>query len=274
MLEDFDHKTGRNVVGALRWQMLYLRLATQSRSKTIRKYRPEVKKFLLNQNERIVERFNSMFGIKSGDDSFPIQDIDHIVRLMMPDSEDLLIKDAVRPMHTSGIQKAVEDINTAAGGTVVASIANPKIVERLMMLGNRITKVNPSTRGLLKDIILRSVRDGENVSTIRDRIREAGLNEYYQGRAMTIARTETRMAYDAGGKVAYSEMGANATFDVVGCVGTLAGTNELGLSASYGDFTETIGSCGVLGVPMDLWDDVSNIHHINHAGCMVTSERL
>ena len=99
------------------------------------------------------------------------------------------------------------------------------------------------------------------------------MKEYYQGRSITIARTETRSAYDAGGKIVYSELGTQK-IDVVGCRGTLAGTNELGLHASYGDFSEPAGSCGVLGADFNLWDAISESHHINHAGVMVTSERL
>ena len=256
--------------------MDFIEAATKSRDKTQRKYKPDISNFIVKQSERIVDRYNEFFGIKSDDINFPIDQLDNVVNFVMPGSEDFLLKAEMRPLHTSAIQKSIEDINQLSVSTVVVSSAltNQDVIHRLDNLSTKIVRVNDSTKSIIRDIILDGVSNGQNVIDIRERIRETGINEYYQGRAMSIARTETRYAYDAGGKVAYSQLGSEGTFDVVGCVGTLGVTNELGLTASYGNRKEDYGSCGVIGVTMHLWDKVSDIHHVNHQGVMVTSERL
>lgn len=256
--------------------MDYIEAATKSRDKTQKKYRPDISSFIVKQSERIIDRFNEFFGTKDDDQMFPIDQLDNVVNFIVPGSEDFLLKAEMRPLHTSALQKAVEDISQLKLSTVAisASLSNQEVIHRLENISQKVVRVNDATKTMIRDIILDGVSKGQNLIDIRERIRDAGINEYYQGRAFTIARTETRYAYDAGGHLAYSKLGPDGNFDVVGCVGTLQGTNELGLQAAYGNYSEPYGSCGVLSVTMHLWNQVSDIHHINHQGVMVTSERL
>jgi len=272
-IKTFDAKSKRNLVGAFSWQMEYLELGTKSREKTAKKYRKDISKFFKDQTYRMLERYDQFFNIKQPD--FPINQVDYLVELMFPRVEDLMLEETARPMHTSAIQKAPDDINSIATNAIAidTSLSNPDIVLRLNALGKLITRVNGSSQRIIRDVILRGIRDGDNVLTIRDSILKAGLNEYYENRALTIARTETRAAYDAGSKLALDKTTIKK-FDVIGCVGTLGIPNALGLIASYGDFKETMGSCGVLGVDMLLWDAVSSLHHVNHGGMAVSAARL
>ena len=228
-----------------------------------------MKTFLQAQNVRALDRYDTFFGIKASE--FPLTDVDAVVRFMIPDIEDTALIEASKPMHTSGIQKGVEDVNKLTTAEAVSSVSSTKVVFRLETLGQGITRVNDSTKVFLRHIILNGIKEDLSIYDIRDNIQKAGVDEYYQGRSLNIARTETRLAYDAGNKIAYDEIGI-VKFDVVGCVGTLAGTNSLGLSASYGDFSESIGSCGVLEVDMYLWDAVSQSHHPSHGGSQVASD--
>lgn len=266
-LYTFDYKAGRNLVGAKPNQMPYLIKANKSREKTTKKYKPEISEFFIKQSDRIMQRYNEFFNIKA-DIIFPVDQVEAVIEFILPPSEITEMKAAYNPMQTSGIQKAIEDVNDLADVAVDASLTNATVLSRLNNLAERVVMVDKSTKYMIRQNILNGISDGRGVLEIAQDIRKLGINEYYQGRALTIARTETRVAYDAGGSIASKELGASK-FDVVGCVGTLAGVNELGLSASYGDFSETIGSCGVLGVEMALWDSVSAIHHCNHMGCQV-----
>jgi hypothetical protein len=268
-LYTFDYKAGRNLIGAKPDQMPYLVRANKSRDKTTKKYKPEISKFFLDQSDRIMQRYNEFFNIKS-DIIFPVDQVEAVIEFILPPSEIGLMKETYRPMQTSGVQKAVEDINELADVAVDASLTNATVLSRLNNLAERVVMVDKSTKYMIRQNILNGISDGRGVLEIAQDIRKLGINEYYEGRALAIARTETRVAYDAGGSIASKELGASK-FDVVGCVGTLAGVNELGLSASYGDFSETIGSCGVLGVEIALWDSVSSIHHPNHGGTMIAT---
>lgn len=175
-------------------------------------------------------------------------------------------------MHTSAVQKSIEDINSlSTTASVDSSLTNVNVQNAIAQLGQRVTRVNQVTKELIRQSITTSVNDGLGVVETAQNLRTLGLDEYYANRALTIARTETRLAYSEGSRISFVDLQVEK-FDVVGCVGTLAGTNELGLSASYGDFTETVGSCGVLDVPMNLLDSVVLIHHPNHSGVEVPTE--
>ena len=242
--------------------MPYLHAGTASKEKTIKKYKPKMATMLKSQNDRIVDRYAEYFNLKS--DDFPLYDVDVLIDYILPDIEDDIIKTETVPMHTSGIQKGVEDINDIAKVSVDSGLGNIAVAQALNNIGLQVTRVNASTKIFLRRIILKGVADGDGVLAISDRIKEAGVNECYKGRALAIARTETRKAYDEGGRIAYKDLGVEK-FDVVGCVGTLVGT-------TYGSRTETYGACGLLGLPMIRWDDISGMHHPNHAGTMTATE--
>jgi hypothetical protein len=254
--------------------MDYMAAATKSRDKTAKKYKSDIDKFFQEQSDRFALVYKQFFDIKS-DVPFPIDKTDELLDLFFTNYENEILVLATNPMHTSGAQKAVEDINklSTVATVVGASLSNPSLVVGLQRISQKITRVNASTKLLMKRIILNGIAEGEGVVSIGQMIRTAGLNEYYEGRALAVARTETRIAYDLGGKVSYTELGIGE-FDVVGCTGTLSGATKDGLTASYGDYSEPIGACGILNAPMRLWDAVSNEHHPNHNGAMVSSEQL
>ena len=268
-LYTFDYKQNRNLVGAKPAQMPYLIKANKSREKTTKKYKPTISEFFIKQSDRIMERYSEFFNLKN-DSNFPIDKLEALIEFILPPSEIDIMKETYTPMHTSGLQKSIEDVNELADATVDASLTNSTVVSRLNRLAERVVMVDKSTKYMIRQNVLNGITEGRGVIEIAQDIRKLGINEYYEGRSLAIARTETRVAYDAGGSIANQELGAQ-NFDVVGCVGTLAGVNELGLSASYGDFSETIGSCGVLGADIALWDEVSSIHHPNHGGAMVAT---
>lgn len=252
--------------------MPFLEKGKRAQDKTVKKYRPDFTKFLKLQTERILARMNSEFNFKGPNDLIPESDIDTLIEVIFPmPFENDQLKQTAKPLHTSGMIKQMEISNEILGTSVLASISNPEVIAALARLGNKITRVNDATREMLRDIVSNGVKNGDNVLTIADNIRETGLNEWYQGRALAIAQTESRYAADAGGRAIYREVGIEK-FDVLGCVGTLAAPNELGLSSSYGDFSESNGSCGVLEVDMELWDAVSGLHHPRHQGVQAPSE--
>jgi len=236
--------------------MPFLKAGTASKDKTVKKYKPKMATMLKSQNDRIVDRYREYFNLKA--DNIPIYEVDILIDYILPDIEDGIIKTETVPMHTSGIQKGIEDINDIAKVSVDASLGNIAVAQALNNIGLQVTRVNSSTKVFLRRIVLKGIADGDGVLAISDKIKDAGVNEYYKGRALAIARTETRKAYDEGGKIAFTDLGVEK-FDVVGCVGTLVGT-------TYGSRTETYGACGLLGLPMIRWDEISGKHHINHAG--------
>lgn len=252
--------------------MEFLRAGTKSRDKTIKKYRPAIKQFFDEQTLRIVLRYNDFFNIKANEPIINPADLEVLINYILPlPQENAALKQATKPMHTSAVQKAIEDIDDIAGASVISSLSNVQVANSILHLANKITDINITTRSILRDILEQGIADGRNIYDIANDIRDTGLDEWYANRSLAIARTETRMAYDAGGQIAYKELGVES-FSVIGCIGTLNGANDFGYPATYGDFSETIGSCGVTEMPFNLWDGVSAIHHPNHAGLQVADK--
>ncbi|WP_438979984.1 hypothetical protein [Polynucleobacter sp.] len=252
--------------------MPFLEKGKRAQDKTVKKYRPDFTKFFKSQTDRILLRLNSEYNFKSPNDLIPENEIDTLIEVIFPmPFENDQLKNTARPLHTSGMIKQMEISNEILGSSVLASISNMEVQAALLRLGNLITRVNDATREMLRETISTGIKNGDNVLTIADNIRDTGLNEWYEGRALAIAQTESRYAADAGGRAVYRELGVEK-FDVLGCVGTLAAPNALGLSSSYGDFSESNGSCGVLEVDMELWDQVSGLHHPRHQGVQAPSE--
>ena len=253
--------------------MPYLETAQRSKDKTIGKYKPKIKKFFTAQTMRILERYNDYLNLPklSGDDILTPRQVDPLIDYLMPDIENQLLAETMKPMHTSGTQKAIEDINKLSGASVSSALTNAQVVSGLQVLGQRITRINQTTKAILKDVVMQGVENGDNIFAIANSIQDTGIDEFYKGRSLAIARTETRMAYDLGGRIAYKELGVEK-FDIVGCVSVMPGENDLGISPGYGSETnDKNGTCGSLDVPMQLWDRASSLAHINHQGVMVAS---
>lgn len=253
--------------------MELLTSGTRSKDKTTKKYKPTVSKFFVDQTNRILERYNEYFNIPklAGTEFINSNDIDVIVDYIMPPIENEILTSTAKPMHTSAIQKSITNVNAATGATVASALTNAQVVADIAGLGNKITRVNIVTKSLIRDVINQSVAEGQNIFETANVIKDTGVNEYYKNRALTIARTETRLAYDAGGKIAYSALKVE-TFDIIGCVSVMPGTNDLGVSPGYGSqANDNSGCCGSLDVPMNLWDTASGLNHINHNGIMVAS---
>ena len=102
--------------------MDFIEAATKSREKTQKKYRPDISQFLVKQSDRAIDRFNEYFGTKDDDQQFPLDQLDNVVNFIIPPSEDFLLKSEMRPLHTSAVQKSIEDINqlTLTAATVSA----------------------------------------------------------------------------------------------------------------------------------------------------------
>lgn len=255
ILEDYKHEINgvkRNEVGATPGQMKYLKAVDKSKSGTVSKYKGKLNGFLDTQYARVSESLRKESGITAGtiDIIFPIQ------------SEDEILKQTMKPLHTSSIQKAANDSNSLLGSAFDSSLNNPEVSVMLANLGSKVTRVNQTTKKAINSIIKLGVDNGLELSKIADDIE--GLIGRNRQRALTIARTETNIAYRTTAKKTFEEIEVK-TFDIVGCVGTvMPGFGIGGRSAGYGTQDEVIGNCGILDIPMRLFDSIE--HHPNHQG--------
>jgi hypothetical protein len=74
----------------------------------------------------------------------------------------------------------------------------------LDLLGNRIVRISERTRRDVVKTIADATQDGKTIAEIADDIRNL-FEQTYAGRAQTVARTETQVAYNRSSALAYTE---------------------------------------------------------------------
>jgi DNA-directed RNA polymerase subunit F len=129
--------------------------------------------------------------------------------------------------------------------------------DRSYRIASKVTKINNTTRKLLKSEILKSLKDGLSVSETSKKLRD--LIPQMNRRIPTIVRTEMSRATDEGVKQAMKESKVITHCSVMGC------EKEEPLFTYNGQST-----CNVENVPIGEVDGVE--FHINHTGAWVPSK--
>jgi hypothetical protein len=201
-------------------------------SKQVPAAQKEILEFLNKQVERIVA------GLTDED----LKSTDLLsTKAISFDGEDKEVKKFIRTVHDRAIKTAVEDVNEVySANSEVSTTAEVK------NLGKLITRINDTTREFIVRNIKDGVQEGLNVNQIASKIVDRA-NEINESRALMIARTETRMAYQAGTKMVFEDMGVK-TFSIIGC-----SEEEPGYD------------CNREGMPMDY----EPVLHPNCTGCVV-----
>lgn len=237
------------------FQVQYLRSALKSRNAIEEKFVGKIASFFEEEKHRVLAK------IKSDWKSFSVKDLPGMSVIYDLSEEEDLLTAKMTPLYTSGVQRSISDVNKINGSNINISLSNPYVKSAISKLGDRITgtvdgrgnkiDVAQSTKNELQNILTNAVNDNLSLSELQDQIQNK-FDEWQGYRARRIARTESRAAWDAGAKVAYTEIGVK-TIDVVGCT----------------EF-EAEWDCGAQGVPLDEVDSLA--FHPNHNGCFAPSE--
>lgn len=256
--EDYVASDGR------KWQVRYLREGLKARVKTEDQYTPKMERFYKSQKNRvlkaIMDNAEKIFRIMSQKSDYPIMSKgieDNILEIIFNiNEENEIIRKDVRPLHTSAIQKAISNNNDITGSVVNPNLSNPFVANEIDRLGKNIVgsvntngdfiSVNETIRKQISKIITKTVATGEGIEEMTSQIDKA-LGGQARMKARRIARTESRVAYDAGSKMAYKELGVEY-IDVVGC-----------------EQLEPDSDCGARKVPIDK----PLVFHPNHIGVVV-----
>lgn len=242
------------------FQAKYLRKALKDRNGNEDRFAFELKHFFKDQGERIIKRFNDEFGEKKADLSL-LNHPEKVASIIYDiDFEGKELKKELKKLHTSGVQKGVNGVNTIAGVNINANLSNPFVHAAIKRLVGRATgfmasgkkiSINQTTWADITIIISNGVDKGLTVQEMSDNI-GAKFEQYQGSRARMIARTESRAAWDAGAEVAYRELDVTHV-DVIGCT----------------QF-EATSDCGKQGQPINKELEF----HPNHIGVIVPSKEI
>lgn len=234
-----------------RFQAQYLRASLTSRSAMVEKYVGSYSEYFKNQAKEINAIFTAK---KSLEDEQKINDIKKDVEAYMA-TQATTEGQLLTPLHTSGVQRGVADINVITGAGVIATTSNPFVRFMIADLGVKITgKLTATTLQDLRSLFQKAVEEGWAVVQLQSEIADK-FSDYQGYRARMIARTEARMAWDAGAMVAYEDLGVKS-FDVVGCT----------------QF-EPNSDCGKINIPLARVK-AGLTFHPNHIGAVAPSDRI
>jgi hypothetical protein len=243
------------------FQQKYLKQSLKTRAKIEDTYTFKLAGYFKAQETRCINKFMAKYGSKD----MPIintkgLDPTEAVNIMFDiGTEELLLGQELRSMYTSGVQRAIQDINTIAGSSINSQTSNPHVTAAIGRIGRMIkgqkteSVITETTRKDLESVIMSSVRDSLTIEETQKAISDK-FTEFQGTRARMIARTETRAAWDAGATVGYTELGVKM-LDVVGCTG--------------GD-DYPLSDCNRANVPILMAGQLS--FHPKHIGCLVPAE--
>jgi HK97 family phage portal protein len=246
IVQTFNKSTGFKKL----YQAKFLRRSLLSRNVIEEKFTGIISEYFKRVGAEVVSIFKKGLGVKS--DSIPddILEVQKYVEIFLA-SNIQAEKEMLKPLHTAGVQRAINDTNEIAGSGISPSFSNPFVKGAVENLANDITgKLTETTKRDMRRIFARAINDGWDISRMQAEI-ERKFTQYQGSRARTIARTEARASWDAGAAVSYIDIGVKK-IDVVGC-----------------KMFEYNSDCGRQDIPVELIKSLK--FHPNHIGALVPS---
>lgn len=116
------------------------------------------------------------------------------------------LEERMRDFYPGVMKLAYSDANAALPVDVAFDLSNPAIKKTIRQLARKVRNVTETTRDEIRAIIDRGTEAGLSVSDMAKQIRERG-EIASKTRSLTIARTESAVAYSTGSVLAYKEAG-------------------------------------------------------------------
>ena len=248
-----------------KFQLKYLRAGLKARVKTEDSYVSTLESYLSAQAKRVNQAFidnkEKITQLITNQDEIQKKGFFDDLLTIVFDSkvEDSMLIEEIRPLHTSSVSKAINNVNGLAGAAVNPNLSNPVIANMLDRLGKGIVStttvagvtysVNETAKKEIARVTTKGIQAGQTIEELQDAISNS-LGSKAEFRARRLARTESRIAYDSASKYAYTTLGVK-TVDVVGCT----------------QF-EPDSDCGKKNIPIDTPLEF----HPNHIGVVVPSE--
>jgi len=123
-----------------------------------------------------------------------------------PDEWAEITIEAGLPVIRQIVEEAGEDAITLIDSSLSFDLADPRVVELISERSVEFAKINVKTSEQIRAVISEGITEGESIEQLRARVMDK-FNEITEGRARTIARTETASASNAAAKEGYQQAG-------------------------------------------------------------------
>lgn len=158
-------------------------------------FKRAVKKFFQEQQDRINNRIEQLFGEKT----VKLKDADNIIELLANwIEENEKLKKLLKILWVEGWKEAVDVVDTAFNFGISFDLLNQRFLDWVENYGaEQVKGINETTKQSLREEISQGIALGESVAKLRDRVSKV-FTEAKGIRAETIARTESHNSVSAG----------------------------------------------------------------------------
>lgn len=140
-------------------------------------------------------------------------DLRDIAEIDWNDEEAELAKTLNRFYLLNG-ETAFAEVADQLGIDIAWDLANPNVRRVMNDLAQRVTGINETTRTDVQQVVTEALDEGVTMQELSDRL--SGLfEETYKGRATTVARTESQVAYNRANVLGYAESGQIAYVEML-----------------------------------------------------------
>lgn len=128
--------------------------------------------------------------------------------------EERRLREVVSAVHVAAGETAFQAVSRQLSVSLDFDLANPLIRAVMHELAGRVVDISDTTRTDIARVVTEALDEGASIPQLRDRLR--GLfEETYKGRAETIARTESMMAYGAASVEGYRQSGVVSRVEIL-----------------------------------------------------------
>jgi hypothetical protein len=111
-------------------------------------------------------------------------------------------------------ETAFAEVADQLGIDIAWDLSNPNVRRVMNDLALRVTGISETTRSDVQQVVTESLDEGVTMQELSDRL--SGLfEETYKGRATTVARTESQVAYNRANVLGYAESGQIAYVEML-----------------------------------------------------------
>jgi HK97 family phage portal protein len=165
------------------------------------KFEPQLQDFFDGQAARVIFTMTGVVRSQNGTETRDVAD------LIDWAEEDRLLDELLRSLYQANGQVAFQLAGQSLGDdSIVWTVNNPRIAQFVNRLAERVVGINATTQADISRVVTDSLLEGVSMPELAGRL-EGLYEETYNGRSMTIARTESQVAYNQASTLAYAESG-------------------------------------------------------------------
>lgn len=174
---------------------------------------PKLRAFWKAQGERVVSAMTRSEARYLGDGALVATRASRDVAELDWQEEERLLAELLVRFYALNGETAFKGVADQLGIEIAFDLNNANVRRVLDRLATRIVGIHDTTREDVRRVVGQALDDGVGLNELADRL-ETMFTETYRNRALTVARTETQVAYNSASVLGYRESGVVASVEL------------------------------------------------------------